>query len=280
MQNMPSPEQMHELLRKMAPDVRISLQRFRAAMLGALTTPHRAEIGEFVGQYLLSSEPDASALVARIDGLLDRTERERIVAFMDAYVADQDAMRPAFEAAFTSAFPDLAMNANAEESQPPLPRTPPSMACTILANWLLAPQPQAIETMSFAQTMSITPFSWSGPETAQLRRRMRSHMLDAISISHRVAISDAIARCAVSADPDRAALAKDIDAILSPDEAKVISDGYAEFAAAQKAAHSKTPSSNAVMSDEPAGAGARFLSTLFPGPSITAGFHSGADRRP
>jgi hypothetical protein len=190
---------------------------------------------------------------------------------------------------FAHEFPDLAKNANPEPSQAPLLTAPPSMSATILANWLPAPQPRPIETMTFAQSHVLTPFNWGGPDTGQLQQRLRSEVLGGLSQSDRSAIIGAVAQYAVSTDPDDALLAKRIDALLSADERQRILDAYAKFAAAQKAAYAKTqarfelmkaqmpanaemPFPMQTMSDEPADAGALLLKVLIGGTAVTANF--------
>lgn len=240
MQNMPSQEQIFKLFQKRAAAARDGLRRFRTAMLEALTPDHRATIGLALGQYALADSPDKNVLIASIDAVLSQSEREGIADAMTAYVAEQEVMRPAFEADFAQEFPDLAKSANPSPTQAPLPKTPASMSATTLANWLLAPQPKPIETMTYSQISVVTPFNWGDPDTEQLEKQLRSEVLGALSQSDRSKVAQAIAEYAVSNAPNQADLAKRIDSVLSAPEQQQILESYAAFAAAQKAAFSQS----------------------------------------
>lgn len=290
-QDMPSQEQMFKLFQKRAAQAREGLHRFRVAMLDALTPGHRAVIGAVIGEYALAASPNKSALIESINNILSRTERDRIAAAMMAYVAEQEAMRPAFEADFAREFPELAKSAQPGETRGPLPEVPPTQSGQILANWLMAPQPRPIETMSFAQSHAVTPFNWSGPDSLQRQQQMRSEMLDALSHSNRLEIATAVGRYAVSTDPVELTLARAIDAMLSAAEQHRILKAYSTFAVAQKAAFAKSqsrfetmrtqmPTDAAMpfpvqaMTAEPIDAGLLLVKSLITGPSvtITAGF--------
>jgi hypothetical protein len=288
MQNMSSQEQMFKFFQRRAAQAREVLHKFRVAMLDALTPDHRAAIGAAIGAYALAASPNKSALIESINDILTQAERDRIAAAMTAYLAEQEAMRPAFEADFAREFPELAKTAQPNETQGPLPEVLPAQSSQILANWLLGSQPRPIETMSFAQLQALTPFSWSGPESQQWRQQMRSEMLDALSHSNRSEIATAIGRYAVSTDPNDPALANAIDAMLSAAERHHILKAYSDFAVAQKTAFAKSqaqfetmrtqmPAGAAMpfpvqaMSAEPVDAGSVLMKSLITGPTITAG---------
>lgn len=290
-QNMPSQEQMFKLFQTRAAQARERLHKFRIAVLDALMPDHRAAIGAAMGEYALAASPNKSALIESINAILTDAERDGIAAAMTAYLAEQEAMRPAFEADFAREFPELAKSAwPGETTQDPRPEVSPARSGQILANWLLAPQPRPIETMSFAQSHALTPFNWSDPESQQWRQRMRSEMLDALSQSNRSEIAAAIGRYAVSTDPAEPALAHAIDAMLSAAEQHRILTAYSDFAALQKTSFAQSraqfdtmrtqmpagavmPSPDRAMSDVPGDAGLLLLKSLIAGPTITvAGF--------
>lgn len=288
-QNMPSQEQMFKLFQKRAAQARERLHKFRIAVLDALMPDHRAAIGAAMGEYALAASPNKSALIESINAILTDAERDGIAAAMTAYVAEQEATRPAFEADFAREFPELAKSARrGETTQEPRPEVSPARSGQILANWLLAPQPRPVE--SFAQSHTLTPFNWSGPESQQWRRRMRSEMLDALSQSNRSEVAATIGRYAVSSDPPEPALAQAIDAMLSAAEQHRILTAYSDFAALQKTSFAESraqlemmrtqvpagavmPSPDRAMSDVPGDAGLLLLKSLIAAPTVTvAGF--------
>lgn len=56
----------------------------------------------------------------------------------------------------------------------------------------------------------------------QLHEQLRAQVLDAMSPDHRTAVASAIGEMAISAKPDPAATAKQIDAVLTPEEQQKI----------------------------------------------------------
>jgi hypothetical protein len=283
MQNVPSEEQLFKRFQKWAAQGREGLHRLRVAMLDALTPDHRAAIGAAIGEYALATSPNKSALIESINGILTGAERDRVAAAMTAYLAEQEALRPAFEADFAREFPELAKSAQPIETPEPVRDVPPAQSGQILANWLLAPQPQAIERVSFAQWHVLTPFDWSGPGSQQLRQQMRSEMLDALSRPTRSEIAAAIGRYAVSTDPDELALANAIDAMLSTTERHRILNAYSSFAVAQKAAFAQSQvqferMGAQAMSVEPGDAGSLLSKSLIAGPTVTVAVRS--DKQP
>jgi hypothetical protein len=63
----------------------------------------------------------------------------------------------------------------------------------------------------------------------QMHQQLRSQILDALSPDHRTAVADAIGQMVISASPDPAATAKQIDGLLSSGEQQRIVDLHSSF---------------------------------------------------
>lgn len=199
-------------------------RRFRAALLDALSTGHRSQVGSAIGACLVSEHPDKRSLHERIGLLLEDVEAERVAVAMVAFFDDQCKLQQASQ-------PQTPANCNEAR---PTSSIEPSRAASILAGWLLAPEPLALETMSFEDFHKASPFRFSNNDSADVTQRMRSNMLRALAPDRRERVGEAIGQYVVAYEPNLSTLAERIDAILADDEANGILTAYATFLRFQK----------------------------------------------
>jgi hypothetical protein len=233
MQNVPSLEQTYKLWQRIAPRDREITRRFRTGMLSALTPGQRTEVGATIGGYLVSDTLNREETIQRVNALLDRDARAKIVAAMSTFFAEQSALNEESQAEMLREFPD-ATNNQQPAQRVQVPPIDPSRAGSILVGWLLAPQPRPIENMTFAQMRTASPLQFSTNDSPRLQQQMRTEMLAALSPQQRSEVADVIGQYAVSTDADQAALSTRIDSILSAQESKTIVAAYANFVAHQK----------------------------------------------
>lgn len=91
-------------------------------------------------------------------------------------------------------------------------------------------------TTAQRQAMFKTLQTFWGKEK-QLHQQLRSAILGALSPAHRTAVASAIGELAISTTPDRAAAAKQIDAVLSPSETQSILTAHTSFATQSRKLH-------------------------------------------
>jgi hypothetical protein len=95
-------------------------KKFRTQVLSAVSSSHRAAIGNIIGSLAVSTNPDPRTAAQRIDSLLSQSERQTILSARDSFEQSSRALRDQMRA-------KMAQQMNTSmPSPPPHPKWTPS----------------------------------------------------------------------------------------------------------------------------------------------------------